>query len=403
MYSLFKNWYYRHFSQPGTVEFALVLIGAFLLVYYFMWLVGPIVVALCLAYCLDWGVRALTHRFALSRPVASTVVMILFISFAVTIILLLLPRVIKQGTDFYNSVASYSVENVQMQSDAGDGGNDAGFQMSANDLDYAVAKNIEELVNKMPDPIPGMFTFEEIERGVNTVHQSLVSNIAQIMRNQIMPSVVNAFTWLMYMIIVPIFVYLMLMNKHVLQRRMRTYLLPNNQVLIHEFWPTINSQIEGYIRGKLIHIMIITIVNTSSFLIFGLNYSFLLGIGVGLSVVIPYVGAILIAIPVLLISVLQYGFSSTFAWLWAVYILIQLLDSNILTPMLFSKAMNLDAFSILAAILIFGGLWGFWGVFFSIPLATFISTLIVHWPNADAVKPRIALKEKETKPHHQNN
>ncbi|MBO6258360.1 MAG: AI-2E family transporter [Succinivibrio sp.] len=392
MYSLFKNWYYRHFSQPGTVEFALVLIAAFLVIYYFMWLVGPIVVALCLAYCLDWGVRALTRRFGLSRPVASTVVMILFIGFAASIILLLLPRVIKQGTDFYNSVAYYSAETTQSQSTEG-GNGDSAFQMSANDLDYAIARNIEELVNKMPDPIPGMFTFEEIESGVNSVHQSLLNNIAQIMRNQIMPSVVNAFTWLMYMIIVPIFMYLMLMNKHVLQRRMRTYILPNNQVLIHEFWPKINSQIEGYIRGKLIHIVIISIVNTSSFLVFGLNYAFLLGIGVGLSVVIPYVGAILIAIPVLLISVLQFGFSSTFAWLWAVYILIQLLDSNILTPMLFSKAMNLDAFSILAAILIFGGLWGFWGVFFSIPLATFISTLIVYWPNADATKPKLEMKK----------
>ena len=392
MYSLFKNWYYRHFSQPGTVEFALVLIAAFLVIYYFMWLVGPIVVALCLAYCLDWGVRALTRRFGLSRPVASTVVMILFIGFAASIILLLLPRVIKQGTDFYNSVAYYSAETTQSQSTEG-GNGDSAFQMSANDLDYAIARNIEELVNKMPDPIPGMFTFEEIESGVNSVHQSLLNNIAQIMRNQIMPSVVNAFTWLMYMIIVPIFMYLMLMNKHVLQRRMRTYILPNNQVLIHEFWPKINSQIEGYIRGKLIHIVIISIVNTSSFLVFGLNYAFLLGIGVGLSVVIPYGGAILIAIPVLLISVLQFGFSSTFAWLWAVYILIQLLDSNILTPMLFSKAMNLDAFSILAAILIFGGLWGFWGVFFSIPLATFISTLIVYWPNADATKPKLEMKK----------
>ena len=68
------------------------------------------------------------------------------------------------------------------------------------------------------------------------------------------------------------------------------------------------------------------------------------------------------------------------------------LDSNVLTPFLFSKAMNLDAFSILAAIMIFGGLWGFWGVFFSIPLATFISTLIVYWPNADEDAQKKALE-----------
>ena len=98
---------------------------------------------------------------------------------------------------------------------------------------------------------------------------------------------------------------------------------------------------------------------------------------------IPYVGAVIITIPVLLVSIFQFGLSTTLIWVCVVYIVIQILDSNVLTPLLFSKAMNLDAFSILSAILIFGGLWGFWGVFFSIPLATFIRTLIVNWPSTD--------------------
>ena len=210
-----------------------------------------------------------------------------------------------------------------------------------------------------------------------------------------MPSVVNTLSWLMYMVIVPIFVFLMLANKPLLQKRIRTYILPNNQALIHEFWPQINAQIEGYIRGKLLHITIIAIVNSLAFMVLGLNYALLLGVGVGLSVVIPYVGAVIITVPVLLVSVFQFGMSTSLVWVFAVYIIIQILDSNVLTPLLFSKAMNLDAFSILSAILIFGGLWGFWGVFFSIPLATFIRTLIVNWPSTDENGNRIVDKNKE--------
>ena len=82
-------------------------------------------------------------------------------------------------------------------------------------------------------------------------------------------------------------------------------------------------------------------------------------------------------------------------WVAVVYLIIQVLDSNVLTPALFSKAMNLDAFSILAAIFIFGGLWGFWGVFFSIPLATFIRTIIVNWPNSD--KKCVVIENKSAK------
>ncbi|MDY6419330.1 MAG: AI-2E family transporter, partial [Succinivibrio dextrinosolvens] len=194
---------------------------------------------------------------------------------------------------------------------------------------------------------------------------------------------VNAMTWLMYMIIVPIFTFLMLANKETLQKRFKDYILPTNQDIIGQFWKRINGQLEAYIRGKVLHIIIITIVNTLAFMLLGVNYAFLLGFGVGLSVIIPYVGAALITIPVVLIPVFQFGFCTYVIWILVVYLIIQLLDGNVLTPFLFSKAMNLDAFSILSAILIFGGLWGFWGVFFSIPLATFIGSMVKYWPIKD--------------------
>ncbi len=415
MLRLLKNWYNRHFSQPGTVEFALVLIGAFLTVYYLMWLVGPLVVALCLAYCLDWGVRALIRRFKLSRPLASAIVMLLFIGFAVGVVVLVLPRVIKQGTDFYNSVIGtlpqeQSVEVIEPEPavPAADsenteiavtsaGGSDlrsaaasaAGSEASeenpntltAGEIDSSIANKLHDLVQRLPDPLPSMVTMDSIYDFVHNTRETLLINIARIMKTQVMPSVMNAVTWLAYCVIVPIFMFLMLANKRVLQKRLTTYILPNNQVLLREFWPKINAQIEGYIRGKMIHILIIAVVNTLCFKLFGLNYGFLLGIGVGLSVVIPYVGAILITIPLLLIAVMQFGFTSTLIWLLICYLIIQVLDGNVLTPLLFSKVLNLDAFSILAAVLIFGGLWGFWGVFFSIPLATFFGTLLSQWPS----------------------
>lgn len=379
MFVLLKRWYRRHFSQPGTIEFALVLLGAFLIVYYFMWLVGPIVIALCLSYCLDWAVRWSISRFKISRFCASSIVMILFVGFCVGLLLFVAPKILQQGSQFYQKVQEFS----QNAADSAD--------VSEENIDELIATNIYELIAKMPEPLSSMVTRDEIEIAVNDARASIMKNLTVIIKTQIMPSVMNAATWLMYIVIVPIFMFLMLANKAVLQRRLRTYVLPNNQELISVFWPRINAQIEGYIRGKLIHIFVITIVNTLAFLVFDLNFSFLLGLGVGLSVVIPYVGAAIITLPIVLIGLVQFGFSSTFLYLMLVYIVIQILDSNVLTPFLFSKAMNLDAFSILAAIMIFGGLWGFWGVFFSIPLATFISTLIVYWPNADEDAQRKAL------------
>lgn len=368
MISLFKNWYLRHFSTPGTIEFALVLLCIFLIVYYFMWLVGPLVVALCIAYCLDGVVRFLTRKCYMSRTVASSVTMLFFIGLSVSILVFVVPKLLQQGSQFYQTLQSISAQNISTE--------------KGEDFDSIVTSNILPFVENLPDPLPSMMTEGEIKELVNKARLALISNVSNIFNNQIMPSVVNVMSFLVYLVIVPIFTFLMLSNKSQLQSRFVTYILPSNQRIIHEFWPKLTKQIEGYMRGKLIHITIVSIVNTVAFMLFGLHYAILLGIGVGLSVVIPYVGAVIITIPILLVSVFQFGFGYTLVWLLAVYIIIQLLDSNVLTPMLFSKAMNLDAFSILASILIFGGLWGFWGVFFSIPLATFIRTIIVNWPSS---------------------
>lgn len=560
MITLLRRWYLRHFSQPGTIEFALVLLCAFIIVYYFMWLVGPLVVALCLAFCLDWPVEALSRALKIKRQISSILVMIVFCSCVIFITVLIVPNVIKQGAEFYNSIVAFSLENgngqkataptknpstsatqnedteidatsgaadnstprsyhddyiasiqssyqstglstvahstvatgtnmriakvtvhkeeaSQAQAEAAqaeaaqaaaqteaqakataltqainntaldgshlsapnesttaptesDGvrvnagqfigdprtfthdlklpldtngislnpsGGDGTFTLTVSDFDLRIANEIYDIVVNLPEPIPSMVTLKMLERSVQNGRIAATNKIADLMRTQLMPSVFNAFTWLVYFIIVPIFTFLMLYDKQSLQRRAATFLLPNNQKLMKEFWPSLHGQIAGYIRGKILHIIIISCANTVAFMLMGVNYAMLLGVGVGLSVVIPYVGAVIIAVPVVLVAIFQFGFSSSLMWVLVIYTVIQLLDSNVLTPMLFSKAMNLDAFSILAAILIFGNLWGFWGVFFAIPLATFIKTLIVRWPNTDLrqakVKQRLALRK----------
>ena len=55
-------------------------------------------------------------------------------------------------------------------------------------------------------------------------------------------------------------------------------------------------------------------------------------------------------------------------------------DGNVLVPILFSEAVNLHPVAIITAVLFFGGIWGFWGVFFAIPLATLVHAVINAWP-----------------------
>jgi putative permease len=58
----------------------------------------------------------------------------------------------------------------------------------------------------------------------------------------------------------------------------------------------------------------------------------------------------------------------------------------VLVSLLFSEAVNLHPVAIIMAVLFFGGIWGLWGVFFAIPLATMIKAIINAWPVAEAEK-----------------
>jgi len=140
-----------------------------------------------------------------------------------------------------------------------------------------------------------------------------------------------------------------------------------------------NTQIANYIRGKVIEIVIIGTVTSIAFTLLDLRFAILLGVLVGISVLIPYIGAAVVTIPVAVVGLFQFGMSAEFGYLMLVYFIIQALDGNILVPFLFSEAVSLHPLYIIIAVLLFGGLWGFWGVFFAIPLATLVKALITAW------------------------
>ena len=160
--------------------------------------------------------------------------------------------------------------------------------------------------------------------------------------------------------------------------------MPADRSLIDRVGDEMNLQLANYVRGKFIEILIVGSVTSVTFSLLGLNYSLLLGVLVGVSVLIPFVGAAVVTIPVLLVAIIQFGWSWDMAWVMGAYLIIQALDGNVLVPLLFSEAVDLHPIAIIVAVLVFGGLWGVWGVFFAIPLATLVKAIYNAWPQEAA-------------------
>jgi len=85
-------------------------------------------------------------------------------------------------------------------------------------------------------------------------------------------------------------------------------------------------------------------------------------------------------VPVALVAFFQWGLNIEFLYVIIAYLIIQILDGNLLVPILLSGIVNLHPLAVIIGILIFGGIWGFWGVLFAIPLATVVHAIIKAWP-----------------------
>ena len=217
---------------------------------------------------------------------------------------------------------------------------------------------------------------------ISLFFQSVSSELSSITQNLVKSSIAgiqSTISVLLYIILFPILVYFFFFDRKNIINGL-TNIIPGDRTMLSKVWSEMDVQLSNYVRGKALEIIIVGLLAAILFYSFGLKYAALLAFLVGISALIPYVGAFLVTIPIVVIGLLQFGLSSQFYLLLGLYILLQFVDGNILVPIIFSEAVKLHPLVIIFAVFLFGSMFGFWGVFFSIPLATFIKAVWNSWP-----------------------
>ena len=242
--------------------------------------------------------------------------------------------------------------------------------------------NGQDLLLRLPEQYPEFISEEYIGQLIFTIRQGF-NDLGKNVLSISVASIPAIITVLVYLVLVPLMIFFFLKDKVMILSWMGRF-LPKERRLVKQVWQEMDTQLGNYVRGKFNEIIIVGGVSYIVFVLLELNYAPLLALIVGLSVLIPYIGATVVTLPIAFVGYFQWGLSSDFAWLMGSYFVIQFLDGNVLVPILFSEAVNLHPVAIIVAILVFGGLWGFWGVFFAIPLATLVKALINVWPTHES-------------------
>jgi putative permease len=346
MKDVFQAWFKRTFSDPQVVILAILLFVGFAIVIFMGKMLAPLLASLVIAYLLEAVVEMLM-RWGLPRFFS---VMIVFFVFLVLLIFLLL--------GFLPLLSGQITQLVQ-------------------ELPNMIARGQEALM-RLPELYPNMFSEEQVKELLATIRENLLQQ-GQALLSVSLSSIPSVITLIVYLVLVPLLVFFFLKDKEPILGWITRY-LPKERKLAAQVWEEMDQQIGNYVRGKFLEILIVGVVTYVVFGLMGLRYSMLLGALVGLSVIVPYLGAAVVTIPVAFIGYFQWGWGSEFAYIMIAYGVIQALDGNLLVPLLFSEAVNLHPVAIIVAVLVFGGLWGVLGVFFAIPLATLVKAVLSAWP-----------------------
>lgn len=340
------QWFKHTFSDPQVVFLTVFLLVATVLVLTVGNMLMPVLASAVIAYLLE-GIVSLLERKGVNRLFAVVSVFIGFILFVVIVLFGLIPAVSRQMSQLVNQLPDFVAQGQQ-----------ALMKLPDEYPDYISTAHIQEI-------------FLVIRREMTEFGQEIVTLS--------LSSVVGVITIMIYLVLMPLLVFFFLKDKQVINEWFTSF-LPRERTFASQVWKDVDRQVANYVRGKFWEIIIVWAVSVVVFSMMGLQFAMLLAVLVGLSVIIPYIGAAVVTIPVLLIAWFQWGWGPDFIWLMVAYGVIQALDGNVLVPMLFSEVVNLHPVAIVVAILFFGGIWGFWGVFFAIPLATLVQAVITSWP-----------------------
>ncbi len=337
----------RFLPNAQAVSLAIILIVSFVLIYSLSDLLMPVFASIVLAYLLEGLVGKLTG-IGLPRVLAVFLVFSGFMACLAYLLFYLLPIITQQAVEL--------VQNIP-----------------------EIISTTQAGIMRLPKMYPKLISEYKIQQMMFAVQNQLLiygQNVLSVSA----ASVVGLVSAMIYLFLVPMMVFFFLKDKQILVSWFLQF-MPRDRHLTVRVWEEVDTQIGNYVRGKFAEVLILWFVSYVTYATMGLNYAMLLSVLMGLQVIIPYIGATLVTFPILIVAYFQWGFSGdNFMYIVIAYSIIQAVDGVFLVPLLFSEAVNLHAVAIIIAILFFGGLWGFWGVFLAIPLATVVKAVLTAWP-----------------------
>jgi len=339
-----NNLFRKIFSSEETLVFASLLTGAFLIIFFLGNILTPFFISIIFAYLLV-GLQNRLEGFGLNSGIALALTYSFFLLLGIAFLVWLGPLVYQQVNALVTAVPDW----IEL---------------------------IPPIATSLAEEYPQLQTFSNVV-GKEFVKDDLPDS--DVILQTLAGAISTGVTLSVNLILLPILVFFFLFDRKSIISSFLS-VLPKERAMLQQVWVEMDDQLSNYARGKVLEIVIVGSAAALIFIYFDLQYIALLSILVGFSVLIPFLGAFIVTLPVAVLGLVQFGLTFDFWLLMGAYLVLQILDGYLLVPLLFSDAVKLHPVVIMLAVFVFGAMFGFWGVFFAIPIATLIKAIWNSWP-----------------------
>lgn len=313
--------------------------GAF---FSFLWqLLSPFIIAILIAYFLYPVIKKMNHH-NIPRGLAILIIYVLFFGGVAYLIYRVFPAIIHQLSDLNDQLPHL----IEMYRD---------FVYSLYEytafLPESVHDKMDELINEAETYIEGMLT--NLVRGFTRVFDMIV-----------------------FVTVIPVLVFYFLKDLTRIKNYIKKWIPSKYHEQTGKLCRAIDESLGKYIRGQLIVCLFVSLAAFTVFHFLNINYALLLAIIMGITNIIPYFGPIIGALPAIAITSAISG-KLVLIVLLSIFI-IQLIESNMLSPYIVGKSIDIHPIAIIFALLLGGQLSGVIGMILAVPILTMLKVIMSH-------------------------
>ncbi len=311
------------------------------------------------AYIISWMMYPLGEFFSnylkIPTSFAFSLAIIINIFFVLTIVFILIPLILFQFTDLIKNAPNIIHS----------------YQMNVKNILISFGINDSPIINILYQQFAGLFSIQ----GIKEYYDVLFGSV-KIVGNYAIRGISGLTNIIIQMLIAYVMSFYLIKDSRIFSNKIITLTTKKHANKITEIVLEISKTIKSFLVGVLIESIIVSIVVSIGLAIIGIPAAFLFGVFCGLFNIIPYLGPIIGAIPVLIIA-LSISFK-TFILAIIIVFGTQIIDANFIQPKIMSNATNLHPLTVLVSLIIFGQLFGIIGMILATPIGATINIMFKH-------------------------